>query len=81
MRNCCLFYLCMRIKIFTCASMRMDPHMRIIHMNRKDPQPHGHPYTIATCHIVTQLCNTECGLAMNHGMGWDTLRGLVSPPC
>ena len=23
--------------------MRMDPHMRIIRMNRMDPQPHGHP--------------------------------------
>ena len=31
----------MRNKIFTCASMRMDPHMRIIHMNRMDPQQHG----------------------------------------
>ena len=30
MRNCCLFCLCMwliRFKIFTCASMRMDPHI------------------------------------------------------
>ena len=34
----------MRIKIFTCASMRMDPHMRIIRMNRMDPHPHAHPY-------------------------------------
>ena len=34
----------MRIKIFTCASMRMDPHMRIIRMNRMDPQPHGQAY-------------------------------------
>ena len=43
-RSPCLFCLCMRlmrIKIFTCASMRMDPHMRIIRMNRMDPQPHG----------------------------------------
>ena len=31
----------MRNKIFTCASMRMDPHMRIIHMNRMDPKQHG----------------------------------------
>ena len=38
----CLCMRLMRIKIFTCASMRMDPHMRIIRMNRMDPQPHGH---------------------------------------
>ena len=23
--------------------MHMDPHMRIIRMNRMDPQPHGQP--------------------------------------
>ena len=36
-RNYCIFCLCMRlmcIKIFTCALMRMDPHMHIIRMNR-----------------------------------------------
>ena len=30
----CLCMRLMRIKIFTCASMRMDPHMRIIRMIR-----------------------------------------------
>ena len=41
------FFLCMRlmrIKIFTCASRCAYPHMRIIRMNRMDPQPHGQPY-------------------------------------
>ena len=33
-----------RIKIFTCASRCAYPHMRIIRMNRMDPQPHGQPY-------------------------------------
>ena len=44
MRKCCIFCLCMRlmrIKIFTCASRCAYPHMRIIRMNRMDPQPHG----------------------------------------
>ena len=44
LRNYCHFFLCMRlmrIKIFTCALMRMDPHMRIIRINCMDPQPHG----------------------------------------
>ena len=34
----------MRIKIFTCASRCAYPHMRIIRMNRMDPQPHGQAY-------------------------------------
>ena len=33
-----------RIKIFTCASRCAYPHMRIIRMNRMDPQPHGQAY-------------------------------------
>ena len=44
MRKCCIFCPCMRlmrIKIFTCASRCAYPHMRIIRMNRMDPQPHG----------------------------------------
>ena len=52
MRNCCLFCLCMwlmRIKIFTCASRCAYPHMRIIRINRMDPQPHGQAYYIYTC--------------------------------
>ena len=44
MRKCCIFCPCMRlmrIKIFTCALRCAYPHMRIIRMNRMDPQPHG----------------------------------------
>ena len=44
MRKCCIFCPCMRlmrIKIFTCTSRCAYPHMRIIRMNRMDPQPHG----------------------------------------
>ena len=88
-RNYCLF-----LPLYA-ADAHQDFHMRIdangsAHAHHSH-EPQGsattwtslyhslNPYILATCHIVTQLCNTECGLAMNHGMGWDTLRGLVSP--
>ena len=46
----------MRIKLFTCPLMRMDPHMRTIRMNRMDLEPHG-PYGHPTS-LAPLICDT-----------------------
>ena len=54
-----LYMWLMRIKIFTCASRCAYPHMRIIRMNRMDPQPHGQAYNQYRLRVSSNFSSTN----------------------